>query len=285
MHPAPRARIAEWAAWWGGWFGVSRKVPRLDLRELLAERSLEQVYQPVVDLTTGAIVGQEALVRTPRKLAQTNFDALLEAAHLEQCLDDLELACFELAIDQWMTHKGKGLLFVNVSAQTLMQLQAVHANDKLMKLLAKYGMSAAQLGLDLSGYSHLDQLDALVKALQPLRQAGVTIALDNFDAHASSMEAWARILPDIVKLSPRWTHNIAHNHEQRRVVLSMVHLAQRHRMRLVVKSVETDAELLHMKTLGVGFAQGFFLGGPSDAPLLSLNPRACDVLAPSSERV
>jgi len=250
---------------------------------LVAERALEPLYQPMVDLRSGVILAHEALMRAPRSLGEGGIDAVLDAAKQERCLRQFELACFELAITQWMALGGKGQLFVNFTAQTLVQLQESDATGMLLHLMRKHHMSPRRLGLDLSGYTRISQLDVLVEGLRPLRDAGVQIALDNFKASETSMKVWAKVLPNVLRMAPRWTHNIAIDPEQSRIVRSMVRLTRNHNALLVAKAVETEAELQMLASLGVDMAQGFFLGSPATEPVRSLNLRARDVLQAAEE--
>ncbi len=270
--------MSDWVSKVQSWFGAHKAQPPFRVMSLLTERVLESVYQPMVDLRSGVILGQEALVRAPRKGIDMPVSALLDAAQRERCLKQFELACLELAIEQWTLHHGKGQLFVNFSAQTLVQLHESDAAGILLHVIRKHQMPARRVGLDLSGYTRIQDLDVLVAALRPLRDAGVTIALDNFKASESSMKAWAKVLPNVVKMAPRWTLNIDSDSGQTRVVRSMVRLTNNHNALLVAKSVESEAELRTMKSLGVDMAQGFFLGSPAMEPVRSLNLRASDIL-------
>lgn len=268
----------DWMSKVQGWFGTGRAQPPLRVMSLLAERALEPLYQPMVDLRSGVVLAQEAMLRPPRKMGDIPFESLLEAAREERCLKNFELACLELAMEQWIAHHGKGQLFVNFSAQTLVQLQESDATGMLLHLMRKHQMSPRRIGLDLSGYTRVPQLDVLVEALRPLRDAGVTVAFDNFKASESGMKAWAKVLPNVVKMAPRWTYKIAVDPEQSRVVRSLVRLTRNHNALLVAKAVERDTELHMMKILGVDMAQGFFLGSPAADPVRTLNLRARDVL-------
>lgn len=271
--------MSEWLSRLPKWLRRSeaRQAP-LRVMDLLAERALEPMFQPMVDLRSGVLLGQEALVRAPRRLADASVEALLEAATRERCLKNFELSCLELALTQWFAHGGKGQLFVNFSAQSLVQLQESDAAGMLLHLMRKHQVSPRRVGLDLSGYTRIPKIDVLLDALAPLREAGVSIALDNFKASENSMKVWGKVLPNVVKMAPRWTHNIAVDAENSRVVRSLVRLTRNHNALLVAKSVETEAELRTMASLGVDMAQGYFLGSPSPEPVRSLNLRARDIL-------
>ncbi|WP_170211614.1 EAL domain-containing protein [Rhodoferax bucti] len=260
------------------WARREGQAPRVRIMRLLAERSLEPVFQPLVDLRSGVLLGHEALIRAPRSLEVSGFDVLLQAAQTERCQKNFELACLELAMQQWTAQSGKDTLFVNISAATLVQLQESDASGMLLHLMRKHNMSPRRMGLDISGYTRVPQLEVLIQALRPLRDAGVTIALDDFKASENSMKVWAKVLPNVIKMAPRWTHNIGVDAEQGRVVSSLVRLTRNHNALLVAKSVETEAELRALQALGVDMAQGYFLGSPAEAPVRSLNLRAREVL-------
>lgn len=249
---------------------------------ILEKRSLVPVFQPMVDLRNASVVGHEALVRAPRSLGEMPFDSLLEAAAAQRCQKQFEMACVDHAIEYWLIERPKGLLFGNISAQTLVQLHDSKAIDTLLQLLRKHKVQPKRFGLDISGYTRIPSLDALVAALQPLRAAGITIALDDFKASDSSMRVWSKVLPEIIKMAPRWTDKIHTNPANSKAVSSLVRLAQNHNCLLLAKSVESEAELSTMRHLGVDLAQGYFLGSPSAELVTSLNLRARAALVAST---
>lgn len=267
--------------WWikvQGLFGAGKvQAPSL-VMNLLAQQALEPMFQPLVDVRSGVILGHEALVRVRRALADMSSEALLQAAQQEQCLKSVELACLELAMQRWGAQYGKGQLFVNFSAQTLVRLHASDSVGLLLELMQKHNMPARRMGVDVSGYTRIPRLEMLAEALRPLRDAGVGVALDNFKPSENGMRAWSVVLPHVVKMASRWTRRIAVDEEQSRVMRSMVRMARNHNALLLAKSVESEAELRKLKSLGVDMAQGFFLGSPATEPVHSLNLRAWDVL-------
>jgi len=256
--------------------GSSNGLPHVS--SMLEKKSLGSVFQPMVDLRTGNIVGHEAMVRAPRSLGEVSFDSLMDAAKEQHCQKQLELACVEYAIEHWLIDRPKGQLFVNISAQTLVQLQESGSIDSLLVLLRKHKVQGKRMGLDITGYTRIPSLTVLIDALQPLRAAGISIAFDDFKATEAGMRAWTKVLPNIVKLAPRWTLKIDSDRESSSMVSSMVRITQNHDCLLLAKSVETEAELRTLRSLGVDLAQGYFLGSPAPDPISSLNLRAKAVL-------
>lgn len=246
---------------------------------MLEKRSLGLVFQPMVELRTGNVLAHEALVRAPRSVGDLDFGGLMQAAKTQRCRKQLELACLDQAIECWLTERGRGLLFVNISARTLIQLDEASEMDTLLAVLRKHKLQPKRLGLDITGYTRIARPQALVPALRPLRHAGITIALDDFKASDSSMQVLAEVQPSIVKLAPRWTQAIEHDADNCRALATLAQHARQHHSQLLAKSVESEMELRTLRALGVELAQGYFLGSPSQQPINSLNLRARAVLA------
>lgn len=245
---------------------------------LLAQRALRVVFQPLVDVRSGVIVGHEALARAPLTQPDFSVEHMLQASQEEHCQKNFELACLEQALTGWTRGEGRGQLFVNVSAATLVQLYGADLGGLLLERMRKYSVPARRVGLDVTDYGLLTDFAPLVAALKPLRAAGVLVALDDFKPSDRGMQAWARVLPNVVKLAPRWTHNLATEPQQAKTVESMVRLTRKHDSLLVAKAVESEDTLRAVASLGVHWAQGYFLGSPDSTPCRQLNLRASQVL-------
>ena len=246
---------------------------------LLAGRSLRAVFQPMVDVRSGVIVGHEALARAPFTQPDLTVERMLQASHEERCLKNFELACVELAFERWVGSGARGQLFVNLSAVTLVLLHSSDLSGLILERMRKHGIPARRVGLDVTDYGMLPDLDLLVAALRPLRAAGVMVALDDFKPSDRGMQVWAKVLPNVVKLAPRWTHNLATEPQQAKTVESLVRLTRKHDSLLAAKAVESEDTLRAVARLGVHWAQGYFLGSPDSKPCSQLNLRARQVLS------
>lgn len=261
------------------WWHRRRTAPPARVMSLLAGRSLRAVFQPLVDVRSGVIVGHEALARAPLTLPELTIERMLQASQEEHCQKNFELACAEQAFELWVAQGPRGQLFVNLSAATLIQLHVSDLSGLLLERMRKHAVPARRVGLDVTNYGLLPDLDLLVAALKPLRAAGVMVALDDFKPSDRGMQAWAKVLPNMLKLAPRWTHNLAAEPEQAKTVESLVRLTRKHDSLLVAKAVESEATLRTVAGLGVNWAQGYFLGSPDSTPCSQLNLRARQVLS------
>ncbi|MDZ7922118.1 EAL domain-containing protein [Rhodoferax sp.] len=261
------------------WWRRRRAEPAPRVMPLLKNRSLRAVFQPMVDLQSGAIVGHEALARAPFSQSDLTVERMLRASHDERCLKNFELECVEQAFEQWVAEGPRGQLFVNLSAVTLTLLYSSDLSGLILERMREHGIPARKVGLDVTDYGLLPDLGLLVAALKPLRAAGVVVALDDFKPSDRGMQAWAKVLPNVVKLAPRWTHNLANEPQQAKTVESLVRLTRKHDSLLVAKAVESEDTLRAVARLGVHWAQGYFLGSPDSTPCHQLNLRARQVLS------
>jgi EAL domain-containing protein (putative c-di-GMP-specific phosphodiesterase class I) len=260
------------------WLHRRQAAPSARIRPLLSGGALRAVFQPMVDVHSGAIVGHEALARAPFTEPNLTVERMLQASHEERCLKNFELACVDLAFERWVGSAARGQLFVNMSAVTLVLLHGSDLSGLILERMRKHGIPARRMGLDVTNYALLPDLSLLVAALKPLRAAGVMVALDDFKPSDRGMEAWGKVLPNVVKLAPRWTCNLATEPQQAKTVESLVRLTRKHDSILVAKAVESEDSLRAVARLGVHWAQGYFLGHPDSTPCTKLNVRARQVL-------
>jgi EAL domain-containing protein (putative c-di-GMP-specific phosphodiesterase class I) len=285
LHTTLPLKVIAMALWTQNlhqWWLSRRSNEALQVGTLLKQRSLGSVFQPMVELRSGVVYGHEAFVRAPRSMGELSYDNLLGAAKTQSCQNQLELACLDYAVEHWLVDRPKGLLFANISAETLEQLHTSTSVDTLLAVLRKHKVQPNRMGLDISGYTRISRLDVLVDALRPLRATGMQIALDDFKATNSSMQVWEKVQPHIVKMAPQWTRNIDTDPENARMVTRLVRLSKNHNSALLAKSVESESELRVMRELGVDLAQGYFLGSPSLDLVTTVNLRARAVLGVAS---
>lgn len=245
---------------------------------MIHKGSMGTLFQPMVELNSGLIYGHEALVCSPRSLGKLSYSSLLAAAIAQCCQMQLEMACVDCAIARWLADRPKGKLFSNISAEALLQLYESNAIDSLLQVLRKHKVQPNRMGLDISGYDRVANLDVLADALRPLRAAGMVVALDDFKASDNAIQAWSTVRPDLIKMSARWTRNIEFHNENADAVCSLVRFARSHDFLLAAKSVESESELRSIRRLGVDLAQGYFLGSPDQESVRNLNLRAHAVL-------
>ena len=211
-------------------------------------------YQPIVDWSTGAVYGWEALVRgTETGLSRP--DELLDAA---QRLDQLQR--FGRSVRERIVESPHALpparaLFVNLHPSELDDPRLFTDDEALHQL-------APACVLEITERASLD-LDDTAERLEQLRARGYRIALDDLGAGYAGLTALARIRPDIVKLDMSLVRGVERNASQRAVIRSVVGLGRELGYDVVAEGVETEAELDTVTGLGVRFVQGYLFAKPT----------------------
>jgi len=250
-----------------------------DLRDAVDTRQIELVYQPKLDLNSGALVGLEALARWNHPLRgaipPAEFVPLAESAGLIQALGQsvLERACLEAA--QWPAHVR---VAVNVSA---LQLEADDFIDRVRQALRQGGLAAHRLELELTESVCLRNDDSLVQRLRSLRELGVSIALDDFGTGYSSLAYLQRLPLSTLKVDRAFVTGLDASDRAaadcaRAIVRTVLQLAQAIGAAPVAEGIETPAQLARLREMGCDVGQGFLLGRPMGPAQISAQFQAPD---------
>ena len=219
---------------------------------LVSPADLSVVFQPIIDLDTGAPAAYEALVRcaVPQYSSPTS---LFERATLIGCAGQLGRMIRELAIP---LAPGKPL-FVNIHPQELNETWLVRPDDPLY-------LHDAQVYLEITESVPLTHFDLVMRVLKEVRQRGdVKLVVDDLGAGYSNLKCIADLEPNVVKLDRSLISGIDGSSRQRQLVTSVVRLCHDLNATVVVEGVETENELSALRDTGADYAQGFLLAKPS----------------------
>jgi diguanylate cyclase (GGDEF)-like protein len=235
------------------------------LRRALERDELRLVYQPIVEMSQGSVVGFEALVRWEREgkvIGPDEFLAVAEETGLIVPLGQqvLEKACRQLA--EWRrVLPGARLprLSVNLSARQLTQPELVH---DVRRTLAATGVAASGLCLEITETVLMHDTPQVTTNLNGLRDLGVTLAIDDFGTGYSSLSYLRRLPVSAVKIDRSFTVGLGDDHDTSTIVASVVGLAHALGMDVVAEGVETVEHVAALLGLGCDHGQGFFFSRP-----------------------
>ena len=239
------------------------------LAKAIAQGELLNVYQPQVELATGAVVGTETLVRWQHPEDGMVFpDQFIPLAEEHGLIDDLTRAVLEPAIVQAHAWEQQGLglhVGVNVSMDNLVSLDFP---DFVAKRLAATGTSHRSLVLEVTESRLMKNAVSVFEILTRLRLKHVGLSIDDFGTGHSSLAQLRDIPFDELKVDRGFVHGAAHDPANRAILEGSLGMARQLGMRTVGEGVEDREDWDLLRTLGCDLAQGYFIARPMRAEAL-----------------
>lgn len=227
---------------------------RTSVTSIISARDFDIVFQPIFKADNLHPTGFEALSRFRTDPYRPPNHWFEDAARVG--LDvELELAAIDSALTALEALPADMYLSVNAGPKTLMsgQLPDVFAKHDTHRIL-----------LELTEHAKIDDYDALLDALQPLRDKGVRLAIDDAGAGYSGLQHIVQLQPDVIKLDMSLTRNVDKDVVRRSLAAALVRFGSEINAKIVAEGIETKGELAALKDLGVPLMQGYLLGKPTD---------------------
>ena len=230
--------------------------------ELMNGLPIHAVYQPIVDLNNGHVVGYEALARPEGFGASDSVETLFEVAHRSGHIRDLDWLCRRAALSQAESLPAGIPLFMNVSVAAL--LDPLHDVDQLMLLLEWTGRSPHRLVLEIGEHESVRDFDRLRVVLASYRGAGIRFAIDDLGEGFATTELLETAEPEFVKLARSLTMNAARKSSRVAIRTAMTY-ARVHDSIVIAEGVENELVSDQIRSLKIPLGQGFGLGRPTVA--------------------
>jgi EAL domain-containing protein (putative c-di-GMP-specific phosphodiesterase class I)/FixJ family two-component response regulator len=219
------------------------------------------VFQPVVRLEDGGVVGVEALARFDAALIESPISWFEEADTVDMRLE-LELAAVRAAVLAAQELADEVWVSLNVSPNT-----ALH-HDRLIQALSPIPHN--RLVVEITEQAQVEDYDELNVALGHLREVGVRIAVDDAGAGYASLRHILRLEPDVIKLDKSLVRNVHRDRPRRALATALISFAAEIGATIVAEGIESAEELDALRDLGVTFGQGYHLARPHRPPVAPL---------------
>ena len=249
----------------------SEMLARIELKRDLAEAvRLDQLvlyYQPIIDLSSGALRGFEALIRWQHPiqglLSPSEFIALAENTGdiIEIGTWVLDRACRDLAVLRRGVPDGSMLhVAINVSAH---QITTPTFVDVVKNTLARHALPAQAVTLEITEAVALTNTRLATLALEELRSHGLRIALDDFGIGYSSLRSLHELPIDIIKIDRSFRTD--QGSERDLMLDAIVKLGQSLGLEVIAEGIETSSELERLHRFDALSGQGSLFARPMPA--------------------
>ena len=246
---------------------IERYQLEADLRRAIDAGDLTVYYQPEIALSSGNLVGFEALVRWRHHdrglILPDVFIPAAEDSGLIVAIDEqvLAAACAQLATMNRARLGPPLMMNVNVSAASL----TAERVERLVQIVLFSGIDPRLLQLEVTERTAVDGSETPIVAMQLLRQHGIRLIIDDFGTGYASLDCLQRFPIDGLKIDRSFVSQLGVSKTALAIVRAVATLGQTLGLRLTAEGVESQAQFDIVRSLGCDSAQGYWLAHPLEA--------------------
>jgi diguanylate cyclase (GGDEF)-like protein len=236
-----------------------------ELRAALEHDELELYYQPQVELSTGRIIGLEALIRWNHKTrGMLTPGAFISIAEKTGVILPIGRWVFDQACRQYKAWQAEGVappvLSVNVSGVQFKS--AAELEREVEESLTRWDINPGNLELELTESVLMEATQRHSNTLETMRQLGVKVAIDDFGTGYSSLKYLTSYPVNRLKLAPEFVFRVTVDYRNAAVVRAAIRLANELGLEVIAEGVETEAQVRFLMGAGCEQAQGFYFSRP-----------------------
>lgn len=235
----------------------------LDLDTIITNRAIKTVFQPIISLRDGEVLGHEALSRITCDSEIEDMEALFVLAGKYNCLWELEQLCrtraFEAAF-RFMIPPYNKKLFINVNPNVLHDETFQRGLTK--EYLNQYQISPANIIFEITERNIIRDIDGFIAAVDHYKSQDYKIAIDDAGAGYSGLNLISDINPNYIKLDMKLIRSVHTDNLKAALIKGMVDLSKISNIFIIAEGIETEEELETLINLGVHYGQGFLLQRP-----------------------
>lgn len=230
------------------------------LPAMLDGGDLFMVYQPMVDLRSGATLAYEALVRGWLPNEEVAGHQIVAAARAHDRIRQLDERGRTLALEQAGGLQEGKRLFVNFDPMSVYDPEVCLRTT--WETARRVGIGIEQVCFEIVDAERCPDVDFLRRIIERFRSEGAQVALQNLGAESTGVNLLRDLRPDIVKIDRRLTSGLVREDARRRVVAAMVAYGQELGITVGVVGIESASDLSCAQELGADLGQGYYLGPP-----------------------
>jgi diguanylate cyclase (GGDEF)-like protein len=234
------------------------------IAEVIEQKLLRPVFQPIVNLATGATLGYEGLIRPVPPAPYADPVTLFAAAEASGHVVPLDLACVEAIVSAAATLPKELFLSVNMSPRTIEAPE--FSAPAMLNILARYDFPPERLIIELTEHQPIADLDRMRHKLEACRSAGMRMAADDLGSGNSGLRLLSDLRFDVVKVDLGLVQRSSPGARSSAVVESIVAFASRMGALVIGEGVEHEEQVEQLTQLGVTAAQGYLFSRPGPLP-------------------
>ncbi|MBU1230210.1 MAG: GGDEF domain-containing protein [Proteobacteria bacterium] len=232
-----------------------------EFNDILHNRAVQAVFQPIADFTSGTILAWEALTRGPQGTAFQSPAMLFEFAEQSGKLFALERLCREKAIGTLGAIAPGQKLFLNIHPKTMADPEFTHG--KTLELLEAAGLTPQNIVFEITERHSITEFALFHRTLDHYRSQGYLVAVDDAGAGYSGLTTIAQIRPEFIKIDMDLIQGIDKDPVKRALIETFVTFADKIGSKIIAEGIESQAQAACLVDIGVHYGQGYYLAKPA----------------------
>ena len=258
-----------------------------DLKWALQNDGLRLVFQPIVDMRDGALLGAEALVRWRHPVrGEIRADVLIAVAEEAGLIKEVGRWVTRVAVAQakrWPTPPGHPPLHVSINASPL-ELDAPGFAGHLLDCVAEAGLPVSRVMLEITESTSVRDDPVTQQNLRLIDEAGIVLCIDDFGVGTSSLSRLHAIRARRLKVDRSFLDGMMEHADRRTTVTMIIRLAEALHFDVVCEGINDAEQVAFMVGQGVVKAQGYFYARPLEAAAMDAQALLGHVVPESQAR-
>ena len=245
----------------------ARDALQRNLREALEKKELLLLFQPQVDMSTGAIAALEAIPEwhSPEHgiIQADTFVPLAEESGFIFLMGEwvLRQACQQIKLWEYAGASPVSIA-VNIAAR---QLHEDNLVELIQQMMREYDVVPARLRIEITEAAIMRNSEKTSQVLHELKQLGIQVAMENLGDNYSNLAYLKNFVCDFVSIGPNFIEGLGQTPPSDVTVAGIIAMAKKLAIRTIARGVTTPKQYLWLKQNGCDFAQGPYTGTPAEA--------------------
>lgn len=230
---------------------------------IIDDKQIKTVFQPIISLRDGSVLGHEALSRVTCESEIKNPDMLFTAASEFNRLWDLELLCRTTALEaafRFMIPPYNKKLFINVNPNIMHDDNYKKGFTKAF--LEQYEITPNNVIFEITERNVITDMAGFKATIDHYKSQDFKIAIDDAGAGYSGLNLIYDVNPNYIKLDMKLIRNVDEDRLKYALVKGMVEFSKVSKIFLIAEGIETYEELKTLVNLGVQYGQGYYIQKP-----------------------
>lgn len=233
-----------------------------EFMEILQNGDIRTVFQPIISLRNGELLGYEALSRGPEKSVFKNPEKLFDLARVYGRLWELELLCRIKALENISKLKTNFNIFINVDPHII-------DDEKFKKgftkdFLNEFNISSENIVFEITEKNSVVDIRSFKKIIDNYKDQGYRIAIDDAGSGYSGLKLITEIHPHYIKLDMHLIRDIDKDGLKYALIKTFYDFCQVTDIKLIAEGIETENELNSLIEIGIDYGQGYLIQKPAE---------------------